>query len=57
MGHLEETSNRNNLVGYLEQPVGIGAAGHTTVPTVKVRKVARAPPAPIYKGELTRMEC
>ncbi|XP_057212370.1 centrosome-associated protein 350 isoform X4 [Triplophysa rosa] len=50
MGHLEETSNRNNLLGYLEQPVGIGAAGHTTVPTVKVRKVAQAPPAPIYKG-------
>lgn len=50
IGHLEETSNRNNLLGYLEQPVGIGAAGHSTVPTVKVRKVAQAPPAPIYKG-------
>ncbi|KAA0714210.1 Centrosome-associated protein 350 [Triplophysa tibetana] len=48
--HLEETLNRNNPLGYLDQPVGIGAAGHTTVPTVKVRKVARAPPAPIYKG-------
>lgn len=56
MGHLEETSNRNNLLGYLEQPLGIGAAGHTTVPTVKVRKVAQAPPAPVYKGELTRKE-
>ncbi|XP_048067432.1 centrosome-associated protein 350 isoform X2 [Megalobrama amblycephala] len=49
--HLEETEDRNKLLGYLEQPVGIGAAGHsTTVPTAKVRKVAPAPPAPIYKG-------
>ncbi|XP_016086333.1 centrosome-associated protein 350-like [Sinocyclocheilus grahami] len=49
--HLEETEERNNLLGYLEQPVGIGAAAHsTTVPTAKVRKVAPAPPAPIYKG-------
>uniref|UniRef100_A0A8C1RXS2 Centrosomal protein 350 n=2 Tax=Cyprinus carpio TaxID=7962 RepID=A0A8C1RXS2_CYPCA len=49
--HLEETEERNKLLGYLEQPVGIGAAAHsTTVPTAKVRKVAPAPPAPIYKG-------
>ncbi|XP_067250665.1 centrosome-associated protein 350 isoform X4 [Chanodichthys erythropterus] len=49
--HLEETEDRNKLLGYLEQHVGIGAAGHsTTVPTAKVRKVAPAPPAPIYKG-------
>ncbi|XP_051965013.1 centrosome-associated protein 350 isoform X2 [Xyrauchen texanus] len=49
--HLEETAERNNLLGYLEQPVGIGAAGHsTTAPTAKVRKVALAPPGPIYKG-------
>lgn len=52
--HLEETEERNKLLGYLEQPVGIGAAAHsTTVPTVKVRKVASAPPAPIYKGKST----
>lgn len=52
--HLEETEDRNKLLGYLEQPVGIEAAGHgTTVPTAKVRKVAPAPPAPIYKGKLT----
>ncbi|XP_058639907.1 centrosome-associated protein 350 isoform X11 [Onychostoma macrolepis] len=49
--HLEETEERNKLLGYLEQPVGIGATAHsTTVPTAKVRKVAPAPPAPIYKG-------
>ncbi|XP_026125174.1 centrosome-associated protein 350-like isoform X6 [Carassius auratus] len=49
--HLEETEERNKLLGYLEQPVGIGAAAHgATVPTAKVRKVAPAPPAPIYKG-------
>ncbi|XP_077078804.1 centrosome-associated protein 350 isoform X3 [Siphateles boraxobius] len=49
--HLEEREDRNKLLGYLEQPVGIEAALHgTTVPTAKVRKVAPAPPAPIYKG-------
>ncbi|XP_026118818.1 centrosome-associated protein 350-like isoform X3 [Carassius auratus] len=49
--HLEGTEERNKLLDYLEQPVGIGAAAHTTtVPTAKVRKVAQAPPAPIYKG-------
>ncbi|XP_073675321.1 centrosome-associated protein 350 [Garra rufa] len=49
--HLEETEERNKLLGYLEQPVGIGAATNcATVPTAKVRKVAPAPPAPIYKG-------
>ncbi|XP_067270257.1 centrosome-associated protein 350 isoform X4 [Pseudorasbora parva] len=49
--HLEETEDRNKLLGYLEQPVGIEAAAHsTTIPTAKVRKVAPAPPAPIYKG-------
>ncbi len=52
--HLEETEERNKLLGYLEQPVGIGATAHsTTVPTAKVRKVAPAPPAPIYKGKST----
>ncbi|XP_065104513.1 centrosome-associated protein 350 isoform X7 [Paramisgurnus dabryanus] len=44
---LEEKSDR--LMGYLEQPVGIAGNGYTA-PTVKVRKVAQAPPAPIYKG-------
>uniref|UniRef100_A0A8C2AKU0 Centrosomal protein 350 n=1 Tax=Cyprinus carpio TaxID=7962 RepID=A0A8C2AKU0_CYPCA len=49
--HLEGTEERNRLLEYLEEPVGIGAASHsTTVPTAKVRKVAPAPPAPIYKG-------
>uniref|UniRef100_A0A9J8CSG4 Centrosomal protein 350 n=1 Tax=Cyprinus carpio carpio TaxID=630221 RepID=A0A9J8CSG4_CYPCA len=49
--HLEGTEERNRLLEYLEEPVGIGAAAHsTTVPTAKVRKVAPAPPAPIYKG-------
>ncbi|XP_073766232.1 centrosome-associated protein 350 isoform X11 [Danio rerio] len=49
--HLEETEERSKLLGYLEQPVGIGTTGYNTaVPTAKVRKVAPAPPAPIYKG-------
>uniref|UniRef100_A0A4W5QAQ6 Centrosomal protein 350 n=1 Tax=Hucho hucho TaxID=62062 RepID=A0A4W5QAQ6_9TELE len=49
--HLEEAAERDGLLGYLDQPVGIaGAVEKTTVPTAKVRKVAAAPPAPIYKG-------
>ncbi|XP_045061426.1 centrosome-associated protein 350 isoform X1 [Coregonus clupeaformis] len=49
--HLEEAAERDGLLEYLEQPVGItGAVESTTVPTAKVRKVAAAPPAPIYKG-------
>uniref|UniRef100_A0A8C7W4H5 Centrosomal protein 350 n=1 Tax=Oncorhynchus mykiss TaxID=8022 RepID=A0A8C7W4H5_ONCMY len=45
--HLE-AADRDRL---LEQPVGIsGAVETTTVPTAKIRKVAAAPPAPIYKG-------
>ncbi|XP_072537298.1 centrosome-associated protein 350 [Salminus brasiliensis] len=47
---LEETAERERVIGRLEQPVGIGASLGTTVPTAKVRKVAPAPPAPIYKG-------
>ncbi|TRY83593.1 hypothetical protein DNTS_033709 [Danionella cerebrum] len=49
--HLEESVERSKLHEFLDQPVGIGVAGHSaTVPTAKVRKVATAPPAPIYKG-------
>ncbi|XP_051508871.1 centrosome-associated protein 350 isoform X4 [Myxocyprinus asiaticus] len=49
--HLEEAMDRNNLQGYLEKPVRIREAGHSiTAPTAKLRKVAPAPPAPIYKG-------
>ncbi|XP_022526547.2 centrosome-associated protein 350 isoform X1 [Astyanax mexicanus] len=47
---LEESAERERILGRLEQPVGIGASLGTTVPTAKVRKVAPAPPAPIYKG-------
>uniref|UniRef100_A0A673X5J6 Centrosomal protein 350 n=1 Tax=Salmo trutta TaxID=8032 RepID=A0A673X5J6_SALTR len=45
--HLE-AADRDGL---LEQPVGIsGAVETTTISTAKIRKVAAAPPAPIYKG-------
>ncbi|KAL7884511.1 hypothetical protein AOLI_G00072810 [Acnodon oligacanthus] len=47
---LEEAAERERIISHLEQPVGIGASQGTTVPTAKVRKVAPAPPAPIYKG-------
>ncbi|XP_071010291.1 centrosome-associated protein 350 isoform X1 [Oncorhynchus clarkii lewisi] len=49
--HLEEAAERDGLLGYLDQTVGIaGAVEKTTAPTAKVRKVAAAPPAPVYKG-------
>ncbi|XP_078141690.1 centrosome-associated protein 350 isoform X1 [Centroberyx gerrardi] len=52
--HLEEAAERDRLLGYLEQPilgtVGSDGGGATTMPTAKIRKVAAAPPAPIYKG-------
>ncbi|XP_035377875.1 centrosome-associated protein 350 isoform X2 [Electrophorus electricus] len=45
---LEETAERRML----EQPAGLGAAHGLCIPlpTATVRKVAPAPPAPIYKG-------
>uniref|UniRef100_A0A667XDK0 Centrosomal protein 350 n=1 Tax=Myripristis murdjan TaxID=586833 RepID=A0A667XDK0_9TELE len=52
--HLEEAAERDRLLGFLEQPlvgtVGSNSTGTTAMPTAKVRKVAAAPPAPIYKG-------
>lgn len=54
--HLEETAEREKLLGYLEQPimaaVGSNNAGTSNMPTAKIRKVAAAPPAPIYKGNI-----
>ncbi|XP_068174879.1 centrosome-associated protein 350 [Antennarius striatus] len=52
--HLEEAAERDKLLGHLEQPV-IAAVersndGSTSMPIAKIRKVAAAPPAPIYKG-------
>ncbi|XP_074491458.1 centrosome-associated protein 350 [Sebastes fasciatus] len=52
--HLEEAAEREKLMGNLEHPiiaaVGSNNAGTSNMPTAKVRKVAAAPPAPIYKG-------
>ncbi|XP_054458293.1 centrosome-associated protein 350 [Anoplopoma fimbria] len=52
--HLEEAAEREKLLGYLEQPVmaavGSSNAGTSNMPTAKIRKIAAAPPAPIYKG-------
>ncbi|XP_029285221.1 LOW QUALITY PROTEIN: centrosome-associated protein 350 [Cottoperca gobio] len=52
--HLEEAAEREKLLGSLEQPViaavGSNNAGTFNMPTAKIRKVAAAPPAPIYKG-------
>ncbi|XP_072294311.1 centrosome-associated protein 350 [Eucyclogobius newberryi] len=49
--HLEETAEKEKMGSYLEQPlIGTGNCSTFTVPTMKVRKVAPAPSAPIYKG-------
>uniref|UniRef100_A0A8C5CDW1 Centrosomal protein 350 n=1 Tax=Gadus morhua TaxID=8049 RepID=A0A8C5CDW1_GADMO len=52
--HLEEAAERDKLLGYLEQPIrgALGSSSSGTVPTpmAKVRKVAPAPPAPVYRG-------
>ncbi|XP_031163251.1 centrosome-associated protein 350 isoform X2 [Sander lucioperca] len=52
--HLEEAAEKEKLLGYLEQPimaaVGSNNAGTSNMPTAIIRKVAAAPPAPIYKG-------
>lgn len=52
--HLEEAAEREKLMGNLEQPlatfVETNDAGTSNKPTAKIRKVAAAPPAPIYKG-------
>lgn len=51
--HLEEAVEREKTCNYLEKPImGIGKG---TSNIAKVRKVATAPPAPIYKGTLTRV--
>ena len=55
--HLEEAAERDKLLGYLEQPIrgALGSSSSGTVPTAKakVRKVAPAPPAPVYRGTRT----
>uniref|UniRef100_A0A3P9B5T8 Centrosomal protein 350 n=1 Tax=Maylandia zebra TaxID=106582 RepID=A0A3P9B5T8_9CICH len=52
--HLEEAAEREKLMGNLEQPlatfVETNDAGTSNKPAAKIRKVAAAPPAPIYKG-------
>ncbi|XP_026200358.1 centrosome-associated protein 350 isoform X3 [Anabas testudineus] len=52
--HLEEAAEREKLLGYLEQPIKAAVEnnsdGISRMPTAKIRKVAAAPPAPIYKG-------
>ncbi|XP_029005030.1 centrosome-associated protein 350 isoform X2 [Betta splendens] len=52
--HLEEAAEKEKLLGCLEHPLPAGAesntAGSSKMPVAKIRKVAAAPPAPIYKG-------
>lgn len=54
--HLEEAAEKEKLLGHLEQPitaaVGSNNAGTSSMPATKIRKVAAAPPAPIYKGNM-----
>ncbi|KAJ3599154.1 hypothetical protein NHX12_033117 [Muraenolepis orangiensis] len=49
--HLEEAAERDKLLGYLDQPIpGSSSSGTISMPTAKIRKVAPAPPAPMYRG-------
>ncbi|KAM9384089.1 centrosome-associated protein 350 isoform 2-T2 [Pholidichthys leucotaenia] len=52
--HLEEAAEREKGLSYLEQPITASAQSNNTdtssMPTAKIRKVATAPLAPIYKG-------
>ncbi|XP_067085530.1 centrosome-associated protein 350 [Osmerus mordax] len=50
--NLEEAAERERLLGYLERPVGLAGTTGTSssTATATVRKVAAAPPAPIYRG-------
>ncbi|KAM4548403.1 centrosome-associated protein 350 isoform 2-T2 [Odontesthes bonariensis] len=52
--HLEESAERDKLRGHQEHPivafVDSKNAVSSSMPTAKIRKVAAAPPAPIYKG-------
>nr|XP_023668925.1 centrosome-associated protein 350 isoform X4 [Paramormyrops kingsleyae] len=50
--HLEEAVAVEARMGHLERPllVANGLESTLAVPTAKVRKVAAAPPAPVYKG-------
>uniref|UniRef100_A0A671YSY9 Centrosomal protein 350 n=1 Tax=Sparus aurata TaxID=8175 RepID=A0A671YSY9_SPAAU len=52
--HLEEAAEREKLLGFLEQPIVAAVESNnartSNMPTAKIRKVAAAPPAPIYKG-------
>lgn len=48
--HLDEAVEREKTCNYLEKPVMENGKGTSNMPIAKVRKVATAPPAPIYKG-------
>lgn len=54
--HLEEAAEREKLLGYLEKPIMASVRSNNTgicnMPTAKIRKVAAAPSAPIYKGNI-----
>lgn len=55
--HLEEAAKRGKLLGYLDQPIMTTVENNSAcvgkMPAAIIRKVAAAPPAPIYKGMLT----
>ncbi|KAG2463763.1 CE350 protein, partial [Polypterus senegalus] len=46
--YSEETTERERQMGCLEQPISVNV--ETSAPNAKVRKVAVARPAPVYKG-------
>lgn len=53
---MEEAAKREKLLGYLDQPIRPNVENNSAcvskMPGAIIRKVAAAPPAPIYKGML-----
>lgn len=53
--HLQEAAEREKLLGHLERPIAASSAINCADfnNTTKIRKVAPAPPPPVYKGNIS----
>lgn len=53
--HLQETAEKDKLLGHLDRPIATGCGSNSAdfSKTAKIRKVAPAPPPPVYKGNIS----
>lgn len=53
--HLLEAAEREKVLGHLEQPISTSCANNSADCSnmAKIRKVAPAPPPPVYKGNIS----